>query len=96
MIPYNQVTKGMYYTTDGLIARVQISKAGYAYAKVLDLNDWQFKYRQGAVNRLDRKMEFEEVLKIGKETGNCCVCARELTNKKSIELGIGPICRGYF
>lgn len=29
----------------------------------------------------------------GKETGVCCCCGAELTNKESIELGIGPICR---
>lgn len=29
----------------------------------------------------------------GRETGICCCCGRTLTNKLSIELGIGPICR---
>lgn len=29
----------------------------------------------------------------GKETGICSCCGAELTNKLSIELGIGPICR---
>ena len=28
----------------------------------------------------------------GQETGVCCCCNRELTDPKSIELGIGPIC----
>lgn len=28
----------------------------------------------------------------GMETGNCACCGRELTNKQSISLGIGPIC----
>ena len=28
----------------------------------------------------------------GKETGVCCVCNATLTNKESIEAGIGPIC----
>lgn len=28
----------------------------------------------------------------GKKTGVCCCCARELTDPKSIEAGIGPIC----
>ncbi len=32
----------------------------------------------------------------GKVTGTCCCCGRKLTNKLSIELGIGPICRGYW
>ena len=30
----------------------------------------------------------------GKKTGRCCCCNRELTNEESVELGIGPICRG--
>lgn len=32
----------------------------------------------------------------GKTTGTCCCCGRTLTNKLSIELGIGPICRGFW
>jgi hypothetical protein len=30
----------------------------------------------------------------GNETGECCVCGRELTNAESIQKGIGPICEG--
>jgi len=29
----------------------------------------------------------------GKATGSCACCGRELTDEKSVELGIGPICR---
>lgn len=35
-------------------------------------------------------------IRYGKETGSCSCCGRELTNKESIELGIGPICREKF
>lgn len=28
----------------------------------------------------------------GKQTGKCCICARELTDPASVEAGIGPIC----
>lgn len=28
----------------------------------------------------------------GNITNNCCVCGKELSNKESVELGIGPIC----
>lgn len=28
----------------------------------------------------------------GQRTGNCCLCGRELTNKESVQYGIGPIC----
>jgi len=36
----------------------------------------------------------ETAMSYGKVTGTCCCCGRTLTNKLSIELGIGPICRG--
>jgi hypothetical protein len=32
----------------------------------------------------------------GRRTGQCSCCGRELTNAKSVELGIGPICREMF
>lgn len=32
----------------------------------------------------------------GRRFGSCCVCGRELTNKASIDAGIGPICAGRF
>jgi len=34
----------------------------------------------------------EAAVKWGKKTGTCSCCGRELTNKTSIALGIGPIC----
>jgi hypothetical protein len=30
----------------------------------------------------------------GQQTGTCSCCGRKLTNELSVELGIGPICRG--
>jgi hypothetical protein len=35
----------------------------------------------------------EAAVAYGRATGRCSCCGRELTNKLSIELGIGPICR---
>jgi hypothetical protein len=35
-------------------------------------------------------------IRYGKETGSCSCCGKELTNKESIRLGIGPICREKF
>lgn len=32
-------------------------------------------------------------IKYGQQTGTCACCGRKLTNKESIDLGIGPICR---
>lgn len=38
------------------------------------------------------KNPMEAAIKYGRQTGQCACCGRELTNKASIELGIGPIC----
>jgi len=44
------------------------------------------------VNNLGSDL-FAQAVAYGKATGRCSFCARELTNEKSIELGIGPICK---
>lgn len=36
----------------------------------------------------------EQAIASGKETGTCSCCGRHLENELSVELGIGPICRG--
>jgi hypothetical protein len=36
----------------------------------------------------------EAAVRYGRQTGRCSCCGRELTNKESIEAGIGPICAG--
>lgn len=38
----------------------------------------------------------EAVADIGRATGRCCVCARELTDAESIAAGIGPVCATKF
>lgn len=48
-----------------------------------------------------RVMEFNAdplaaAIRYGKLSGVCCSCGRDLTNDKSIDLGIGPVCREKF
>jgi hypothetical protein len=38
----------------------------------------------------------ESAVSFGKTFGSCSCCGRTLTNELSIQLGIGPICRGKF
>lgn len=38
----------------------------------------------------------EAIIAFGKQTGRCGICRRTLTDAKSVELGIGPICKGKF
>jgi hypothetical protein len=33
---------------------------------------------------------------IGRATGTCCYCARELTDPRSVSMGYGPICAGNY
>jgi hypothetical protein len=34
----------------------------------------------------------EVAAEYGRETGNCCFCARPLTDPRSVEVGYGPVC----
>lgn len=38
----------------------------------------------------------EAAIAYGRTSGECSICGRELTNKESIALGIGPICAGNY
>lgn len=95
---------GMYQTSDGTVYKVQIAKngSGRLYAKQLtehkteDGSSWSFEYVSGAIGRLTPadKMSLEQAQEFGKLYGVCCRCAADLTDEKSIEAGIGPICAG--
>jgi len=41
-------------------------------------------------------LPFEEACEIGRAYEWCCACGTILHNDKSVELGIGPVCRGKF
>jgi hypothetical protein len=95
---------GMYWTTSNQVVKVQKSKeSGFFYGKALkfekDLEgkaSCKFEFAPGILKFIERKMTLDEAIQLGKEFGFCCVCGRLLTNKKSVLLAIGPICRGYF
>jgi hypothetical protein len=38
----------------------------------------------------------ESAVAFGKKFGSCSCCGRQMTNDLSVQLGIGPICRGKF
>jgi hypothetical protein len=85
---------GMYKTADGEIYRVQRSReSGNLYAKRLDLIEG-FVYEAGCIRKITAsdRMTLDEAKAFGVETGMCCVCGAFLTDPKSVEQGIGPIC----
>lgn len=89
------------------IFKVKISHAtGKPYAEILchdaihngnyaDAAVW-FEYAPGAILKhgitQDHRMTVEQCAEFGVLFGTCCVCARTLTNPKSIAKGIGPVC----
>jgi hypothetical protein len=93
-VPAVEVTEGMWWLSDGRIARVQRGReSGHLYAKVLNDEADGFDFERGAMRLLDRRMTVEEAAAFGQRTGQCCVCGRTLENDLSVKLGIGPICR---
>ena len=92
------VTEDGVYLHDGLVYKVQIAKqgSGRLYAKLLE--DGVFVYAPGAIRKLSahEKMTLEQAQEYGRLYGICCRCGAELTDEKSIEDGIGPVCAAKF
>jgi hypothetical protein len=94
----NAATPG-YYLAGGRVVRVQANQANTAtYAKVLIIKDGQRKgtwtYTPGLAATLATAtpLTVEQAAAMGHATGVCVICAAELTDPKSIERGIGPVC----
>lgn len=88
------------YQVDGRIFKVLPSRnSDRHYAKELvgeGDGTYRFAYARGAMRflRAEHRMTDEQAREFGRTTGICCVCARLLTDPKSIEAGIGPVCAG--
>ena len=74
------------------MARVRPSHAGRLYAEQLSEETGRFEYVKGLIFRLRSRMTLEEAKTWGALHGRCCVCAALLTNPKSVQAGIGPVC----
>jgi hypothetical protein len=87
----------MYRNEDG-VYRVKMSNSGNLYANRFDpeaqSKSGRFVYERGAIYNLSpsNRMTVDEARSIGVESGICCVCGIELTDPKSVERGIGPVC----
>lgn len=106
------VGEGMYRNPDnGEIYKVQIAHhgSGKLYAKLLEQRDepttkrgktvtHEFRYIPGllAEIQLSWKMTLQEAQEWGHLYGSCCRCGTILTDEKSIEMGIGPVCADKF
>ena len=96
------------YRAEGLkisLAPATGRNAGALYVVVIDNDAYQGKVegvtfkavREAAASTVDALHRIaanpmEAAVRYGQKTGKCSCCGRKLTNKMSIELGIGPIC----
>jgi len=107
--PVEKVTDGMYLHPDErdpsrlLIVKVQkaVHGSGNLYAKVLQPNEYgsaEFVYAPGMIRKLkvEERMTLEQAMEYGALYGVCVRCGRTLTNEKSIEAAMGPVCRKAF
>lgn len=87
------------YLAGGEVFKVQQSKGtDRRYALKLDTDTWKFEYAPGAVRTLTggQRMTLEQAKEFGVNHGVCCVCGATLTDPKSVEAGIGPVCAKRF
>lgn len=96
-VAFVELEVGMYRLSNGDIYRVQRSReSNRLYAKKLDWANNRFEFAGGAMRLItaDDRMTLDEAKAWGVETGVCCVCSAMLTDPKSVEAGIGPVCAG--
>ncbi|MFE6000406.1 DUF6011 domain-containing protein [Streptomyces sp. NPDC056454] len=97
--PAEPVTEeGMYRRADGEIFRVKTSEAGRLYALRFQPPTHggraSLVHEKGAIFTLSAtdRMTVDQAAEFGRRIGACIVCARRLTDPKSVAAGIGPIC----
>lgn len=87
---------GYYFFENAAFVVVEGKTTGKAYAKklVLSGNKGSWVYAPGMVFKLvdARPLSVEEAAKLGKLHGCCFVCGKTLSDPKSVQAGIGPVC----
>ena len=82
------------YRRNETIYKVQkaVHGSGHLYAK--SFSPEGFEYAPGAIKTLaaEDRLTVEQAKEYGALYGTCIVCGRTLTDEKSIEAGIGPVC----
>lgn len=97
LAPKTQLVEEGFYLNNVGVFRVLTSKTtSRRYAKQLVGGAWV--YASGAIYRLkpETKLTLEAAKEYGRKTGTCIVCSAELTDPKSVEAGIGPVCAKKF
>lgn len=87
------------YLIDGEVRKVYhtVHGSGQQVAKVWDTDSLRFEYagKRGLRGLTPaHKMTLEQAREFGHVYGVCCNCGATLTDERSIEAGIGPVCAG--
>lgn len=90
--------KQVYRAADGRVIRIQVSKQGNLYGKVLDEESgaWEYLPRVKAELSGARLLTLDEAIAISAAIGQCVRCSRTLTAEDSVRRGIGPVCSKAF
>lgn len=81
-----------------LYAKRMVETGGTRVTETGEHVNVEFEYAPGAVYRLSPadRMPLEDAKALTARYGRCIVCGRHLKDAKSVEAGIGPVCRTYF
>lgn len=92
-VPPIEIKPGPYFTRDGFPARVKKSvSTDRLYAEKMNAQTGKFEYERGLVYNLGERMTLEQAREWGARLGRCAICGAKLTDNKSVDDGIGPVC----
>jgi len=86
------------YRLDGKLYGVRkVRGAERLYVMLINEDGTEVYQGTRLLGRLERaeRLGLDEVATLGRKLVQCMICGTPLTNEKSRELGIGPVCRGY-
>lgn len=91
----NELAEGMYRLGDDIMKVYRTRETNMLVTKTLTEDGFEYTGRKPLRDlKPENRMTLDEAKAYGKVTGTCCVCAAKLTNEKSINAGIGPVCGG--
>lgn len=89
-----ELKPGEFHSLNGRVYKTILSQQGRIYCKELVGERWIYAPGVSTKIHINSRITLEKAKEYGRQTGNCLICGRELTNPNSIANGIGPICAG--
>jgi Family of unknown function (DUF6011) len=97
--PQNVELEDGIYLFEGEVRKVYKTGRGFQVAKRFDVEAGEFEYvGKSGLRGLTaaHRMTLDQAKEFGAVYGKCCNCGITLTDERSIEAGIGPICAKQF